>query len=278
MKAPGKAISIIFDMLILLNIFHHYSLITTSTSIKFINIHTLLTCLLLPSKAQRTRISTTNFKLYSNLTSTQCQYNLSSLASHSIPTAPENYKYKGRQSIITTVKTNSPHRPHNIPMNKHSSLPRFFPTVTQTPQTPARYIIISASKPYRSRQQSATYLLQAKQLFSFCVWNMGSPLWNLPQVMYMDCCRYKKNLTKPGFYTLTHCLNRMKSLNVNHSQTFFDSNGHCTNIQTNHVQTADAPIHIHVYSHNLSIISIYIQHQAAEIGTIVPDRYYRRGG
>jgi len=97
------------------------------------------------------------------------------------------------------------------------------------------------------------------------VWNLPqAPLWNLPQVMYMDCCRYKKNLTKPGFYTLTHCLNRMKSLNVNHSQTFFDSNGHCTNIQTNHVQTADAPIHIHVYSHNLSIISIYIQHQAAQ--------------
>ena len=63
-------------------------------------------------------------------------------------------------TIITNANPNLLSRHHNTSRNNHNSHPDFCSTVTNTPQTSARYILLSISQPYRPRQQSAPYWLQ----------------------------------------------------------------------------------------------------------------------
>ena len=121
---------------------------------------TLITCLFSPSESQRTRITTLSLKFYTNLSTTQCYCNYSNVALHSIPRAPNSYDYKGMKIIITSAITRSPVGHHNTCRYNHSSHPHFSPTVTHTPQTPARYVPLSTSQPYRSRHENAPCWLQ----------------------------------------------------------------------------------------------------------------------
>ena len=158
----NRKIWIIYNVLIQRKIdkSQNYTLKPCNPNIVLINIHTLNKCLNSPSKSQRTRISTVNPKLYSILTTTLYFYNHSNIASPSLLTAQKTYHYKGMLNIITNANPNLLSRHHNTSRNNHNSHPDFCSTVTNTPQTSARYILLSISQPYRPRQQSAPYWLQ----------------------------------------------------------------------------------------------------------------------